>query len=102
MSLDNIKDFLENAPHMSTRELAERYNIDEETVRLWKTKEDKETKFPPSVVGPYNKFITVNSDKTLILSDIEIPCHDADVLDALQEAREVGAFLPRLLVFQQQ
>ena len=81
MSLDNIKDFLENAPHMSTRELAERYNIDEETVRLWKTKEDKETKFPPSVVGPYNKFITVNSDKTLILSDIEIPCHDHDILD---------------------
>ena len=81
MSLDNIKDFLENAPHMSTRELAERYNIDEETVRLWKTKEDKETKFPPSVVGPYNKFITVNSDKCLILSDIEVPCHDAETLD---------------------
>jgi hypothetical protein len=79
----DMETFSNDAARMTTRELTEKYEISERTVRRWKSKTRSASTctFPASTTEVYDNFITVKADRALVLSDIEIPCQDPEVLE---------------------
>jgi predicted phosphodiesterase len=83
----DIQAFMNDSLTLTNREMAARYSCNERTVRKWKTK--YRGSFPGPIGETYNKYPIVESDRTLILSDIEVPCHDPEVLEqALEIAKK--------------
>ena len=81
MSLDNIKDFLENAPYLTTKELSDKYQISEETARELRDRGVKDLNFPESTCELYDQYARIRSDKCLIISDVECPEEHSQTLE---------------------
>ncbi len=76
---------------LSDNELAAKYDASPVSVRRWRLICERqglvETAIPDSETPDYNQFITLKQERVLVLSDVEVPDHDADLL---RYAMEVG------------
>lgn len=77
--------FMEDVEKLGgTPELARKYGVAERTIRRWKKNYrglEKIEPIPEPSTKVYDEFMVIDSDRVLVLGDIEIPCHSAETLE---------------------
>jgi len=72
-------EFINDCKDKSNSELARKYKVSERTIRRWRKKAKESIPAPTTKV--YDDFVTVESDKVMVIGDIEIPFHSTDTLE---------------------
>ena len=81
MSPKDFSDFTVNAPYLTIKELADKYQVSEETAKELKDKSVGELNFPESTCEIYDQYARIRSSRTLIIGDIECPEYNAQTLE---------------------
>lgn len=82
-----VTQFIEDSNRLDNEALMNKYSVSARTIRRWKQriKESEEeilaTSFPESPSPVYDNYLRFNSERLMILGDVEMPSHDSDLLN---------------------
>jgi len=77
--MKNNELFRIEAARMSNTDLAIKYDVSKRTIRRWKL--ESRQSMPPPRTPKYDEFMTVKADRAMVIGDVEVPCHDPEILE---------------------